>query len=90
MESVLVRPAAEAVLRNFLSDNFPSVNGQEVDPEDSLVETGVIDSTDVLELVDFVEIVFCVAVPDEELVPENFDSIARIADYLARKLADVA
>jgi acyl carrier protein len=90
MSPVAANVDTERSVRRFLSENFPLVDGAAVDRTDSLVAAGVIDSTGVLELVDFVETEFALHVPDEELVPENFDSIARIADYLARKLADVA
>jgi acyl carrier protein len=54
--------------------------------EDSLLENGIIDSTGVLELVAFVEEKFQISVEDEELVPENFDSIRKIASFIQRKL----
>lgn len=55
-------------------------------PADSLVETGVIDSTGILELTEFLEQEFGVRVEDVETVPENLDGIDRIIDYVRRKL----
>lgn len=56
-------------------------------PEDSLVETGVIDSTGILELIEFLEEEFGVHVADEETVPENLDGIARLEAFISRKTA---
>ena len=56
----------------------------EVAPDESLVE-GALDSTDVLRLVLFVEERFGVRVEDDELVPENFGSLQRLAELVERK-----
>jgi acyl carrier protein len=55
--------------------------------EDSLLETGVIDSTGVLELVAFIEETYGIKVEDEEIVPENLDSISNITSYIGGKLS---
>ena len=54
---------------------------------DSLLETGVLDSTGVLELIEFLEEEFGFAVEDSETVPENLGSISGITDYVASKSA---
>lgn len=51
----------------------------------SFLETGIIDSTGVLELISFVQKKYGISVNDEELLPENFDSIARLATYIEKK-----
>ena len=51
----------------------------------SLLEMNIIDSTGVLELVGFLEETFEITIEDDELVPENLDSINRIADFINRK-----
>jgi acyl carrier protein len=76
----------EGEIRAFLSRNFPLYKGNKVDREQSLVESGVIDSMGILELVEFVEVRFDLRIPEEELLPENLDSIANITRYLAQKL----
>lgn len=53
--------------------------------EDSLIENDVVDSTGILELVAFVEDRFGITVEDDEILPDNFDSIARVAAYVMRK-----
>ena len=82
--------AAEQQIRRFLSDNFPYVDGTTVDRDQSLVEAGVIDSTGVLQLVGFVEEEFDLQIPLDDLVPENFDSIANVTRYVSSKLAESA
>ena len=72
----------ENQIRAFLSKNFPLYKER----EQSLVESGVIDSLGILELVDFVEDRFDFRIPEDELLPENLDSIANITRYLAGKL----
>lgn len=55
---------------------------------DSLLETGVLDSTGVLELIEFLEEEFSFSVEDSETVPENLGSIAGITHYVASKRGD--
>jgi len=76
------------LIKNFIKENllFDS-NGAEVGDDDSFLENGIVDSTGVLELVSFVEDEFGIEVKDEELVPDNFDSISKVANYIERKKA---
>lgn len=78
----------EEVLRAFVVETF--LYGDDTRPlaeTDSLIETEVIDSTGVLELVAFVEERFGLVVADDEIVPENFDSLARVRAYVDGKNA---
>lgn len=73
-------------IRNFILENFMIGRpAEELGDDDSLLDKGIIDSTGVLELVNFIESNFGFSVADEELVPENLDSVNRIADYIRRK-----
>ena len=55
-------------------------------PEDaSFLEEGIVDSLGVMELVSFVEDQFGVGVDDQDITPENFDSVTRLAAYIRRK-----
>jgi len=73
-------------VRSFVVENFLfGDDGDGLADTDSLLERGVIDSTGVLELVAFLENTYGIRVADEELVPENFDSIDNVCQYLARK-----
>lgn len=76
-------------IRQFIIDNF--LMGQDSDDlkdDSSFLEEGVIDSTGVLELVGFLEENYNIKVEDEELIPENLDSIKNIRAYLELKLSD--
>jgi acyl carrier protein len=75
-------------VRAFIEENFlfrEDISG--LADDESLLESGVMDSTGILELVAFLETVFSIQMADAEIVPENLDSIAAIANYLERKLA---
>ena len=76
-------------IRQFIIDNF--LMGQDSDSlkdDSSFLEDGVIDSTGVLELVGFLEENYEIKVEDEELIPENLDSIKNICAYLETKMSD--
>ncbi len=65
-------------LKRFLIDNFVYDESYPFNETASLMEDGVLDSTGVLELIVFLEQRFGVKVSDEELTPENLDSIVSI------------
>lgn len=77
----------EARIRQFIDENFASADpGVPIPVDSSLLESGVIDSMGVLLLVTWLEEDFEVIVDDDEVVPENLDSIAAIGALLTRKL----
>ena len=85
--------AIEDAVREFLAMNFPlSGDASELEREESLIGAGVIDSTGVLEVIGFVEETYGVQIADEEVLPENLDSIAAIGRFVSGKLgsADAA
>jgi len=72
-------------IRYYIVENFLfGSNG--LDDKDSFLEHGVVDSTGVLELLLFAEETFGITVDDQEILPENFDSISNLAGYVTRKL----
>ena len=73
-------------LRSFISENFLFGRPFELTDDDSLQDAGIIDSTGVLELVTYLETKFEVSVGDEELLPENLDSVNRLARFVRSKL----
>jgi len=73
-------------IRNFILENFILENPDDLVDDESMLEKGIMDSTGVLELVAFIESTYEVKVEDEELIPENLDSIKNIVSYLERKL----
>ena len=73
-------------VREYVSGNFLfSDDGYPFPDDASFLEEGIVDSTGVLELVMFVEETFNVTVQDQEIVPENFDSVSRLAAYIRQK-----
>ena len=76
----------ERDVRVFISENF-ILDGEELEGDASLTGEGVLDSMGVLELIMFVEERFGFKVPDEDTLPENFDSIDRIVRYLDERVA---
>lgn len=75
-----------AEIRNFIIDNFMmGMNPDELSDSDSLLDKGIIDSTGVLELVGFLEENYKFSVEDEELVPENLDSLDNLVKYIEKK-----
>lgn len=77
----------EPIVRQFVADNFLfRESADSLDASESLIAGGVIDSTGILELVSFLETEFEIEIADEELVPENLDSIAQIKAFVSGKL----
>ncbi len=74
-------------LRHFVVDNF--LLGQDdvgLTDDASFLDRGIVDSTGVLELVSFLEGRYAIKLDDEDLVPENLDSIDNLVAFLERKL----
>jgi acyl carrier protein len=68
----------------LLEDNSIALND-----DDSFLENGIIDSTGVLELVNYIEETVNISVEDEELVPDNLDSIDKLTVYINKKIEHV-
>lgn len=78
----------ETQLKDYIARNLLfSTDGFKYTDEASFLEEGIVDSQGVMELVLFVEETFKVRVEDSEIVPENFDSISRLASFVQRKLS---
>jgi len=77
----------EAQIRAFIVGNFYVPDPAALASEDSFLDRGIIDSTGVLEMIHFLESTYGFTVEDEEMVPENLDSVARIVLYVDRKRA---
>ena len=73
-------------IRNFIIENFLFGDDNGLENEISFQENGVVDSTGILELIQFLEETFDIMVEDEEITPENLDSIANVSKYLKSKI----
>lgn len=71
----------------FIGKMFLFDENKKVDENASLLGTGVIDSTGVLELISFLETTYNIKFEDDELVGENFDSIEKIKNFISKKLS---
>jgi acyl carrier protein len=77
-----------AELRKFITDNFlfGDVSGAfAFSDDDSFQERGIVDSTGVLELVCHLQERYAIAIDDDELVPDNLDSLAKVARFVEQK-----
>ncbi len=71
-------------VRSFIRESFFL---DEIDDDASFLANGTLDSLGIMQLVAFVESEFGVKIPEADLVPENFDSVARVASYVERARA---
>ena len=74
-----------ANVRQFILKKFPLARKQQIKDSDALLESGMLDSQGVLEVVTFIEQEFPINVEDEDLVPENFHTIDRIVAFIQSK-----
>ena len=73
-------------IRAFIFSNFLFDADQgALENDASSLEQGIIDSTGVLELVEWLEETFSIKVEDDELIPGNLDSVNRLGQFIARK-----
>jgi len=73
-------------IREFVVDNFLFGDNSHLTEDTSFLETGIVDSTGILEIVSFLEGKYNIAVEDDELLPENLDNLQSINLFLKRKL----
>lgn len=72
-------------VKQFIVENFYVSDPSELTPETSLIAGDFVDSTGMLELIAFLEREFGIQVKDAEMIPENLETLARIAAFVARK-----
>jgi acyl carrier protein len=75
-------------VRSFIIDNFLFGNADGFSDDASFIDEGIIDSTGILELVGYLEQTYSIHVDDQELIPENLDSVVNIGQFLQRKLSN--
>lgn len=83
MEQDIKKQIVDFITSNFLFDDAQA----NIDEKESLLETGVVDSTGVLELIALIEEKYGIQVEDEEIIPENLDTILDITRYIKQKLS---
>ena len=75
----------EADIRQFLTDQFLFGESRPLERDVSLFDQGIVDSTGILEMIHFLEEHFGIKIQDDELLPENLDTIGNICAFLDRK-----
>ncbi len=75
-------------ITNFIIDNFLFGDDEGLKDDVSFLEEGIIDSTGILELITFLEEEFSIEIEDEEMIPENLDSINNLLTFLETKHSD--
>lgn len=74
-----------AQLKAFIVENFMFGTDNGLKDDTSFLEEGIMDSTAVLELVTFIEETFGITIDDDDLIPENLDSVNNLVGYLKKK-----
>ena len=74
------------VVRSFIGSNFYlSDKFKQLDPDLSLMDTGIVDSTGILEVIEFLEEKFEITIENSEIIPQNLDTISNIDKFIRRK-----
>jgi len=77
----VLKEVREYIVENFLLDEEEEAIGDSA----SFLESGLIDSTGILEVIAFLEEHYRIKVADDEMIPENLDSITSIASFVLTK-----
>ncbi|MCU7845672.1 MAG: acyl carrier protein [Candidatus Thiodiazotropha sp. (ex Monitilora ramsayi)] len=78
--------SAEAKVRNYILENYLFTDDQAaLNSTDSFLDKGVLDSTGILEVIYFLEDEFRIKIADEEMIPENLDSVNNIIAFIDQK-----
>jgi len=75
----------QKAVRDFVVSNFLFGDASSLQDDTSFLDSGIIDSTGILELITFLEQHFKIKVEPEETVPDNLDSVEKVAQFLVRK-----
>ena len=74
------------ILKQFITEEFvPDGDANDLKEDQSLLENGIIDSLGIMKLLVFIEDKFQLKVSDEELIPENFETLSTIAKLISQK-----
>lgn len=76
----------KSILEKYILDEILMTDQKKIDPDESLINSGVIDSLSLLRIIDFAEKRFNIKVEDTEVVPDNFETINVMETLIAGKL----
>ncbi len=74
-------------VHEFIVENFLFGDGEQLTNETSFLDSGIIDSTGILELITFLEETYNLKIEDDELIPENLDSLNCVAKFIKQKVS---
>lgn len=74
-------------IHEFIVENFLFGDGEQLTNETSFLDSGIIDSTGILELITFLEETYNIKIEDDELIPENLDSLNSVAKFIEQKIS---
>jgi len=77
--------STNARIRSFIVKKFPAARKKELRDDQPLLESGIIDSLGMLDVVAFLEQTFSIRIEDDDLTPENFASIERLTNFTEEK-----
>ncbi|HID45260.1 MAG TPA: acyl carrier protein [Chromatiaceae bacterium] len=78
--------SSEEKIRGFILENYLFTDDQsELNNDDSFLDQGILDSTGILEIIFFVEDEFGIKIKDDEMIPDNLDSVNKIVAFIERK-----
>jgi len=86
-DTAVIESAVEQQIRAFIVENFLLGKDSGFENTESLLESGIIDSTGIMLVVAFLEERFGIAIQDDDLVADNLDSVVCIARFVDRKQA---
>ncbi|WP_321390989.1 acyl carrier protein [uncultured Desulfuromusa sp.] len=72
-------------IRTFIVENYLFGDDEGLEENTSFLDEGIVDSTGILELIEFISEDFSITVEDDELIPENLDSINNVTAFIGRK-----
>lgn len=87
MDKMIQAQIAEERIREFILKHFPLARKNGVKPAEKWLETGMLDSLGILDLVQFLEQEFSLQVSDDELLPENFESLQAVTAFVRHRCA---
>ena len=75
----------QSQIRTFIVENYLFGDDEGLESNTSFLDEGIVDSTGILELIEFISEEFSMTVEDDELIPENLDSIDNVTTFIGRK-----
>jgi acyl carrier protein len=75
-------------IRKYIKENVLLSDGDIIDENTSFTESGILDSTGFLGLITFAESTFQIEISDDELDPENLETLSKISNFIERKIAE--